>query len=93
MLALICARLTDFSNCLRYLLIDEISITILSICQSVSPIILFSETPERVKRVLMRANLLFVSQPTYDSIEVEINESDIEMEKILSQINDGVDDR
>ncbi|MDE5071157.1 MAG: hypothetical protein O4861_19530 [Trichodesmium sp. St16_bin4-tuft] len=41
----------------------------------------------------MRANLLFVSQPTYDSIEVEINESDIEMEKILSQINDGVDDR
>ena len=74
-------------------MIDEIFITILSICQSVSPIILFSETPERVKRVLMRANLLFVSQPTYDSIEVEINESDIEMEKILSQINDGVDDR
>ncbi|MDE5085812.1 MAG: hypothetical protein O4805_01090, partial [Trichodesmium sp. St16_bin2-tuft] len=34
--------------------------------------VLFSETPERVKRGLMGANLPFVIQPTYDSMEVEV---------------------
>ncbi len=54
--------------------------------------VLFSETPERVKRGLMGANLPFVIQATYDSIEVEVEESNIDMEKILSQMDDKVDD-
>ena len=54
--------------------------------------VLFSETPERVKRGLMGANLPFVIQPTYDSMEVEVEKSNIEIQTILSQIDDGVDD-
>ena len=54
--------------------------------------ILFSETPERVKKGLMGANLPFVIQPTYDSIEVEVEESNIEIQKMLSQMDDGIDD-
>ena len=51
-----------------------------------------SATPERVKRGLMGANLPFVIQPTYDSMEVEVEKSNIEIQTILSQIDDGVDD-
>lgn len=54
--------------------------------------VLFSETPERVKRGLTGANLPFVIQPTYDSIEVEVEQSNIEMQTILSQIDDRFDD-
>ena len=54
--------------------------------------VLFSETPERVKRGLMGANLPFVIQSTYDSLEVEVEQSNIEIKTILSQIDDGVDD-
>ena len=54
--------------------------------------VLFSETPERVKRGLTGANLPFVIQPTYDSIEVEVEQSNIEMQTILSQMEDRFDD-
>ncbi|MCL2934823.1 MAG: hypothetical protein MGG11_22015 [Trichodesmium sp. MAG_R03] len=54
--------------------------------------VLFSETPERVKRGLTGANLPFVIQPTYDSIEVEVEQSNIEMQTILSQMDDRFDD-
>ena len=40
----------------------------------------------------MGANLPFVIQPTYDSMEVEVEKSNIEIQTILSQIDDGVDD-
>ncbi len=53
--------------------------------------VLFSETPERIKRGLIGANLPFVIQPTYDSIEVEVEESNVKIETILSQMDDGVD--
>ena len=54
--------------------------------------VLFSETPERVKRGLMGANLPFVIQPTYDSMEVEVEKSNIEIQTMLSKMDDGVDD-
>lgn len=53
--------------------------------------VLFSETPERVKRGLTGANLPFVIQPTYDSIEVEVEQSNIEMQTISSQMEDRFD--
>jgi hypothetical protein len=40
----------------------------------------------------MGANLPFVIQPTYDSMEVEVEKSNIEIQTILSQIDNGVDD-
>ena len=40
----------------------------------------------------MGANLPFVVQTTFDSIEVEVEESNTEIEKILFQMDDGVDD-
>ncbi|MDE5120997.1 MAG: hypothetical protein O4965_13180, partial [Trichodesmium sp. St19_bin1] len=54
--------------------------------------VLFSETPERVKRGLMGANLPFVIQPTYDSMEVEVEESNIEIQTMLSQMDDGINE-
>ncbi|NEQ37830.1 MAG: hypothetical protein F6K40_16810 [Okeania sp. SIO3I5] len=54
--------------------------------------VLFSETPERVKRGLMGANLPFVIQANYDSIEVEVEESNIEVQKMLSQMDDGINE-
>ncbi len=54
--------------------------------------ILFSETPERIKRGLTGAGLPFLIQPTYDSIEMEVEESNIEIQTMLSQMDDGVDD-
>jgi len=54
--------------------------------------VLFSETPERIKRGLMGANLPFVIQPTYDSIEVEVEQSNIGIQTILSRMDDGIDD-
>lgn len=54
--------------------------------------ILFSETPERIKRGLIGAALPFVVQPTFDSIEEETEESAFEIQTILSQIDDGADD-
>ncbi|WP_293137891.1 hypothetical protein [Okeania sp. SIO3I5] len=40
----------------------------------------------------MGANLAFVVQPTFDSIEVEVEQSNTEIEEILFQMDDGVDD-
>jgi hypothetical protein len=54
--------------------------------------ILFSETPERIKRGLIGAALPFIVQPTFDSIDVEVEESTIEMQRMLSQVDDGGDD-
>jgi len=54
--------------------------------------VLFSETPERIKRGLIGAGLPFIVQPTFDSIEVEVEESNIEIQTMLSQMDDGVDD-
>ncbi|MDJ0554639.1 MAG: hypothetical protein QNJ68_09400 [Microcoleaceae cyanobacterium MO_207.B10] len=54
--------------------------------------ILFSETPERVKRGLIGAALPFVVQPTFDSIEEETEESTVEIQTMLSQMDDGIDD-
>jgi hypothetical protein len=41
---------------------------------------------------LIGANLPFVVQLTFNSIEVEVEESNTEIEKILFQMDDGVDD-
>jgi hypothetical protein len=54
--------------------------------------VLFSETPERIKRGLTGANLPFVIQPTFDSIDLEVEESNIEMQKMFSQMDDGIND-
>ncbi|MGB3508585.1 MAG: hypothetical protein WBA93_04970 [Microcoleaceae cyanobacterium] len=54
--------------------------------------VLFSETPERIKRGLIGAGLPFVVQPTFDSIDVEVEDSGIEIQTILSQMDDGIDD-
>ncbi|NEQ76700.1 MAG: hypothetical protein F6K23_28890 [Okeania sp. SIO2C9] len=54
--------------------------------------VLFSETPERIKRGLIGAALPFVVQPTFDSIEMEVEESNIEIQTMLSQMDDGVND-
>ena len=51
----------------------------------------FSEIPERIKRGLIGANLPFVVQPTFDSIEMEVEESNLEIQTIVSQMDDGVD--
>ncbi len=53
--------------------------------------VLFSEIPERIKRGLIGANLPFVVQPTFDSIEMEVEESNLEIQTIVSQMDDGVD--
>ncbi|NEP85822.1 MAG: hypothetical protein F6K18_02730 [Okeania sp. SIO2C2] len=54
--------------------------------------VLFSETPERIKRGLIGAALPFVVQPTFDSIEMEVEESNIEIQTMLSQMDDGIND-
>lgn len=54
--------------------------------------ILFSETPERIKRGLTGAALPFVVQPTFDSIEVEVEEYTGSIQTMLSQMDDGFDD-
>ncbi|NEP06135.1 MAG: hypothetical protein F6K34_15680, partial [Okeania sp. SIO4D6] len=54
--------------------------------------VLFSETPERIKRGLNGAALPFVVQPTFDSIEMEVEESNIEIQTMLSQMDDGIND-
>ncbi|NES76859.1 MULTISPECIES: hypothetical protein [Okeania] len=54
--------------------------------------VLFSETPERIKRGLIGASLPFVVQPTFDSIEMEVEESNIEIQTMLSQMDDGIND-
>ena len=56
------------------------------------PSAIFSETPEKITRGLIGANLPFVVQLTFNSIEVEVEESNTEIEKILFQMDDGVDD-
>ncbi len=54
--------------------------------------VLFSETSERIKRGLKGAALPFVVQPTFDSIEVEVEESMVEIQTMLPQIEDKVED-